>query len=87
MKHEGLDRIYGSDYIGTPVEPGETWPRFDVMLRNGQELAGVPGHYRRAIRLFERDPAANAERIDELISTLCVPYDRTNRIARLRALG
>jgi len=87
MKHNSLDSIYGDVFLGVPMEDGQTWPRFDAMLRNGQELTWVPEAYERAMQLFDTGRPESAERIDEVISVVCrMPYDHTARVERLRAL-
>lgn len=85
MRHDALDQIYGDVFLGVPMEAGETWPRFDVMLRNGQEISFVPGQYERAIRIFEMGDPDKAGAIHQNLRLICSRMtDAETRIAALR---
>ena len=85
MKHDALDQIYGDVFLGVPMEAGETWPRFDVMLRNGQEISWVPEDYERAIRIFDISDPDKAEAIHEALRLICARISNPEeRIAALR---
>ena len=71
MKHDAIDQIYGDAFLGVPMEPEETWPRFDVMLRNGQQISGVPGQYELAVQLFEMNDPDKAPAIHDVLKLLC----------------
>jgi len=85
VKADIIDKIYGQDFIGAPVEANKAWPRFDAMLRNGQYVTGVPRAYDLARKLVETAAPSDAPNIDEIISMVCFPYDRNDRIAALKA--
>jgi len=85
MKHDAIDQIYGDVFLGVPMEDGETWPRFDVMLRNGQEISFVPGQYERAVRIFDMGDPNDAGEIHATLRLICSRIaNPEERIASLR---
>lgn len=85
MKHAVIDRIYGDVFMGEPVEPGETWPRHNVMLRHGTVITWVPENYEAAIEMFEMGRLEKVEMIHQELRILCVPMPAPkSRMAALR---
>ena len=85
MKHDPIYQIYGDVFLGVPMEAGETWPRFDVMLRNDQEISWVSEDYERAVRIFEMGDPDNAEERHQTLRLICARItDPEPRIAALK---